>query len=397
MTTTQQFVTTPKSIAIVPTQSAAPTSKPDLQARWVGRQDLETLKSAWEHLAENAIECNPAFESNVLIPALNHLASDAVRVLVVENKNAINGQEIVGLVPIETKRVYRLPFKAAEIWKHDQCFNSTPLLAKYHAAESWSLICEQLASDGYSLLSLDTVSAGPEIESAFQSLEGQRVRRFQRDHFQRAAFIPDFNTTTDDYVMKNASKNLRKNLGRCLRKLEEIGEVSWERSNEYSDFSQITEDFLQLESSGWKGREGTALACSKSTLAFYQDLISESAQQKKARFLSLKVEGQVVAMICDIQSGSTIYCYKTAYDESFAKFSVGTLVKFKNIENLFQNGVRIGDSCTSPGQSNMSRIWGQKLNFQNVIFSLKPGLTQLAVRLLPAIQTIRDTCKKSRN
>ncbi len=362
-------------------------SKPNLRARWVEIADIEARTAAWEFLAQNAVQCNPAFESNFLIPALKYLASESVRVLIVEDLNAPQGETLVGVVPIETKQVYRLPFKAAEVWKHDQCFNSTPLLSKKHAAEIWAIVCERLAADGYSLLSLDTVSAAPEFDCLLKNHEANKgVTRYQRDYFERAAFAPK--VEAEEYVKNRVSKSRRKKLELCHRKLAKVGEVTWERSTERSNFEQLAEDFLRIESSGWKGAEGTALACSKSTRDFYRDLIRKSAALGKARFLTLNLDGKVVALISDIQSGSTVYCYKTGYQNSFAEFSPGSQVELENIQQLFRDDVQLADSCTMPGTSNLDHLWGEKLAFQNVIFSLKPGLAQAAVKALPQIQSL---------
>lgn len=350
-------------------------------------EELEARKSAWDFLAENALQTNPAFESNYLIPALKYLASETVQVMVVENRNAPVGQEFVALVPMETKRLFRLPFQAAEIWRHDQCFNATPLLSKVCAAEAWNQIRDFLVSDGYSLLSLDTVSAAPEIDAVFQKLEQQAgVTRFQRDRFLRAGFDPD--VTAGDYVMKHVSKKTRKKLRARMNKLGRMGDVTWERSTDESDFEQLAEDFLRLEAASWKGEAGTALACSQSTRSFFRDLIQRSAAQGKAKFLVLKVDGKSIAMISDIQTQSTVYCYKTAYDASYAHYSPGIQTEFKNIEYLHREGVQRGDSCTDTEKSTLSRIWGQQLAFQSVVFSLQSGFAQTAVRAFPKMQSV---------
>lgn len=366
-------------------ESHRPVLAADLRASWVNLEGLEALTSSWEFLAQHAVQRNPAFEANYLLPALKHLAGDSVGVLIVEDGSAPEGQEIVAVVPIETKRIYRLPFKTAEIWKHDQCFNATPLISKKHAADIWAFVCQFLAGDGYSLLSLDTVSAASEVDDLFANLEKESaVTRFQRDRFRRAGFTPE--TTADDYLMQHVSNSTRKKMHRYLGKMGRVGVVTWERSSNESDFDQLAEDFLRLEASGWKGDNGTALACSESSRSFYKDLVARSSALGKARFLSLKLDGHLVSMISDIQSGSTVYCYKTTYDENFASFSPGLQVEFKNVECLHQDGIVYGDSCTVPGPSSTSRVWGQSVEFQNVIFSLKPGLAQIAVRTLPLVQ-----------
>ena len=379
-------------LAVTP-EAAQVIASPKLRAAWVNANELRARVEAWDLLAKNSLWQNVAFEANYLLPALEHLATEDIRVLVVENANAESTCNLVGLVPIQNKPIYRLPFKAAEIWKHEQCFDTTPLLHKQFATEAWQLICEQLKTDGFSLLSLDTVSGEQEVDRVFTSAEKKnRIVRFQRDHYERAAFAPA--DTTDEYVKEHVSKSVRKNTGRLLRRLEDQGTVTWETSDEASDYEQLANDFLRIEASGWKGEEGTALASNPSTKAFYKSLIRESAKAGKARFLSLKLDGQPIAMLSDIQSGQFVYSYKTAYDDAFSSFSPGQQVEVKNLEFLHRDGIELGDSCTASSNSTINRIWGQKLTFQNVIFSLTPGLARTAVRALPMVQSAVHRLRK---
>ena len=376
----------PIILPFTPNVSQVVSSTPQLQASWIEADELRLRLNAWDFLANNALSRNVPFESNVLLPALAHLANESVRVLIVEDVVADSHQNLVGLVPIESKSVYRLPFKTAEIWKHDQCFDATPLLHKQFAVEAWNLICEEINASGFSLLSLDTVSAETKFDRVFRAIEKQkRIVRFQRDQFQRAAFTPS--ETAADYKQEHCSKNVRKSVKRQLRRLEDIGKVTWEKSDVTSDFEQLAEEFLKLEASGWKGKEGTALASTDATKAFYKEMIQESARVGKAKFLSLKLDGRPIAMLSDIHSADFIYCYKTAYDEEFSSFSPGLQAEFKNIEYLHRDGIELGDSCTSTSTSSVNRIWGQKLAFQNLVLSLSPGLARTAVKALPIIQS----------
>ena len=395
---TNKVIMQTQTPAIEPFTPQPVASSPQLKASWVEVGELRSRMDAWDFLANNALSRIVPFESNVLLPALKHLATESVRVLVVEDVAAESHCNLVGLVPIEPKSIYRLPFKAAEIWKHDQCFDATPLLHKQFAVEAWKLICEKIKATGFSLLSLDTVSAEPKFERVFRAVEKQnRIVRFQRDQYQRVAFIPS--KTATDFVQKHCSKNVRKSTKRQLRRLEELGKVTWEQSDSSSDFEQLTDEFLKLEASGWKGKEGTALASTPATKAFYEEMIRESAKAGKAKFLSLKLDGCPIAMLSDLHSEDFSYCYKTAYNEEFSSFSPGLQAEFKNIEYLHRDGIELGDSCTSTSTSSVNRIWGDKLAFQNLVLSLSPGLARTAVRALPVIQSTvhrlrnsSDTC-----
>ena len=380
-----------------PVESGLAPSKPhrQLRASWCSLNDVNSRIEAWTHLENNAIWRNPSFEHNYLIPAIQNLGTPSIRILMVEDNAADESENIVGLLPIESKYIFRLPFKCAEVWKHEHCFDATPLLLNKFPTEAWQLICNKLASDGYSLLSLDTVSAESSFEQVLRQTQSNlNFHRFQRDHYERAGFIPS--ASADEYSTNFVSKSIRKNVKRLMRKLEELGDVRWECSHQQSDYDFLAAEFLRIESSGWKGREGTALASSDETKSFYLDLIRRSASANKARFLTLYLNDQPIAMLSDIQSGLTVYSYKTAFDDAFSQYSPGLQVEVKNIELLHRDGIEFGDSCTNPDNTTVNRIWGQKVKFQNVVFSLTPGLNRLATRLMPSVQNAVRRFKKNK-
>jgi len=171
------------------------------------------------------------------------------------------------------------------------------------------------------------------------------------------------------------------------RRLAELGDVCIEVSGADSDWQYLTNEFLRLEACGWKGQNGTALRSTPQTEAFYRDIIKRAADRGKARFVTLKLDGKPIAMLSDIRSGDTVYSYKSAFDETYGRYSPGVQCEFKNIEYLHDEKITIADSCTSPDNLIFSRIWGQELAFQSVVFGLRNTVTKTIVRLLPTVQS----------
>ena len=366
--------------------SAAPGP---ISVRWIdSAEELEAIKPQWNELAENAVYRNAALEQNFLIPAFKHLNDGNVRVLVAESSSGLpaNAQpKLLGLLPVVKKKFYHLPIACLEVWKHDQCTDSTPLPDKASALQALDAMLDFLSAEKIGLLSLDTISAEPDFQSLLHEAVRQRNRTlFLRDSFTRAALRPSDNS--EDYVKQFVSKSVQKNYGRLQRRLSELGELSFELSDDFSDYPELTRQFLDIEASGWKVEAGTALSCNKSTKRFYQELILRSAQVGKARFTSLKLDGKPIAMLSDIQSGQTVFRYKTAFDENFSAYSPGVQVEIKNIEYQHQSGVVLTDSCTAPDNATINRIFGQKLQFQSIVLGLRPGISRIATRMLPWIQ-----------
>lgn len=360
------------------------SGQPELKCLWVDQEYLEKNVATWNRLVDSAIAKSVALEPNYLLPAIKHLAGPDVRVLAVE-LNCGGESLLVGLVPVVEKPIYRLPFKSVGIWKHAQSFDATPLLHKDHAVGAWKAICETVLSSGYTLFSLDTVSAAAPFDAVLQEVElSEGQFRFQRDSFDRAAFSPC--SSSEAYVEQFVTKKTLSNTRRLMRSLEKLGEVTWETSTPESDYEFLAKRFLSIEASGWKGKKGTALASKPSTREFFLSMIEKSSRLGKVRFLTLLLDKKPIAMICNTQSDKFVYSYKTAFDESYAKYSPGIQVEIKNLENFHRDGIQASDTCCAPDNQAMNRIYGQRASFQNLVVSLKPGLARLSAKALPAFQ-----------
>ena len=360
------------------------------EARWVSRQELGTMIPQWNQLAKSATWRNLAMESNYLLPALNHLADKSVRVLVVEafSESSVETKRLIGLLPVCPTSVYGMPVSAVEIWNHDQCLDCTPLIEKGKATEAWNSIFTFLGSQGFGMLNLENVLATGEISDSLHQVANQRnAATFNRDRFERASFQPDDSTAdSDSYKAKFTSKSLRKNMQRLGRRLAQAGDLTVQLEDANSDFDALAEEFLALEASGWKGRDQTALKSRKSTREFYKALISMSAEAGKARFTTIRLDGNPIAMLSDLQSGSIVCSYKTAFDETFSSYSPGVQAELHNLDFLIRDSITLADSCTSPDNAMLNRAWGQRIQFQNAVFSLKPGISKAAVRMMPWLQ-----------
>ena len=397
LSTDPQFAVPPESIGPV-CEEHPPAG--GLAFRWISSVDeLEEILPQWIDLADHAVWRNAMFEHSFLIPALKFLNKGNVRVLVVESHDPMpvrGGTQLVALLPVVKKRFYHLPVSCLEVWKHDQCFDTTPLIRKTGARQTLDSILDFFSWQKIGLLSLDTVSAEPEFQAVLNDAIARKGRSlFHRDSFIRSALRPEHDS--DEYLRKFVSKNLRKKNRRLARRLCRLGKVTCELSSEFSDYEALTQQFLEIESCGWKAKTGTALNCHPHTRYFYEELISRSAQYGNARFLSLKLDGNPVIMLSDIQSGKKVFSFKTGYDERFAAFSPGLQIEMKNIQSLHDSGIELVDSCMQPGNTHLNRTWGQTLHFQSAVIGLRPGMPSLATQLMPWIQSAANQFKRIRS
>ena len=380
----------------LPAKSLQP--KPTIVARWVESFDeLEALIPQWDQLSSHSIRRNPSFEHNYLIPALKYLNDVGARVLVVEGifvkPNDKTTQNLLGLVPIYAKHFRRIPIKCANVWKHDQCFDATPLIDRSFPGQTFDCMLDFLVDQRFGLFNLDTVSAEPEFKTVFEQVLRQRkLERFDRESWQRAAICPG--DDAEAYISKYVSKSVKKTLGRLSRRLADSGKITFELSDSSSDYRELTQQFLQMESAGWKGKAGTALKCNANTESFFKELVERSVQLDRARFFSLNLDGVPIAFDFDILSGGHVCAYKTAYDEQYQEFSPGQQLELNHIKSLHSQAVSLVDSCTTPDNEKLNRMWGQRIEMESFVVALKPGLPTLAVRSMPTLKSILSSVKQ---
>ncbi len=137
---------------------------------------------------------------------------------------------------------------------------------------------------------------------------------------------------------KGLSSNVRSNLRRSANKLQQQGKYECT----FSVGAKVTQNsfysFLDVEASGWKGKKGTAILKSGALVRFYQALVKRLVQAGWIEWQELKINGQVIATNLSIMVAQSSLVWKTAYDESFAKLSPGSLL----MDSAIQRGYELG-------------------------------------------------------
>jgi hypothetical protein len=153
------------------------------------------------------------------------------------------------------------------------------------------------------------------------------------------------------------SGSTRKKLRQDWNRLSALGTVDIVNGRAPKDVAEAFEIFLQLEAGSWKGGRGTALLSNKADAAFTRQWLSNLAAQGNASVALLRVDGKPIAAQVLLYSGSTAYTWKTAFEETYAKYSPGALLVDKITEQLFAAPqIEAIESC-SPEGSFMAQLW----------------------------------------
>lgn len=142
-------------------------------------------------------------------------------------------------------------------------------------------------------------------------------------------------------------EQFRSRLKNKKKKVEkQLGPVSLIRITDANP--AILHEFFDMEGSGWKGKEGTAIKCHPETLQFYNELAANAAYFGKLSMSVLKAGNQSIAMhFAQIYAGC-YFAQKVTYAEQHATFSPGQLLVNEVIKNAKEIGINkydfLGDS-----------------------------------------------------
>ncbi len=168
----------------------------------------------------------------------------------------------------------------------------------------------------------------------------------------------------------------RSHLRRARRQLEDQG-LKEQGSEEYGMLAckhfdvadpEALKKFYDLEASGWKGAEGTAIQCNPRTRQFY-DLVAQAAARDGYLSLDfLELHGKAIAAHFGFNLRGRYFLAKAGYDEAYRRQGPGQLLVNEILSETPHRGLREFD-FVGPATWDESR-WAseRRTNFRVFIF-----------------------------
>ncbi len=335
--------------------------------------------SAWRDLAANAAEPNPFHEPEAVLTAARHLdAPDTLRLAVVEADD-----QLLACLPVSSGRYWkRVPHRGVLAWRHQYCYLGTPLLRADALPEAAGGLLDVLTAHHRGrLLVLDRCHVEGPVFRALADAADARGTRVNADWcFERAI------ATSDSAAPIALRGKHLKDLRRQRRRMESALGAPLELIDREPDADTVGA-FLKLESAGWKGAGGSALACADE--GFFRTLCDSFSADHRLRFASLEAAGRPVAMLCTIEAGGESHWFKITFDEDLGEYSPGRQLMLDVTGRLGDSApVRLLDSCANPQNDTINRMWSGRRKLATLLIAL-PGLTRRPVDILAATSSRR--------
>ena len=131
---------------------------------------------------------------------------------------------------------------------------------------------------------------------------------------------------------KNLRQNTRKQRNRLNREDTHIHMVT---ADDPSAVGTAVDEFGELESAGWKGREGTAVHATNAQGRFYRELMTSYAGRSEAVCFQFYYGEKLTAADLCLKRGGCLIVLKTAHDEEQRKTSPATLMREDIFRHIF--------------------------------------------------------------
>ena len=351
---------------------------------------IAALPRELDELAARALEDNVFAEALMLLPALE-LIDPHIELTVVCVRDQAGLLLAVAPFVLEPLKP-GLPLKVLRSWSHRYCFLGTPLLDAAAARPALEAVADWIASGA--------APAGG-VEWAKVSWDGVFGRLLSE------IFTPARHWVLDSTVVRRAllersappvsatSGRHAKEYRRLERRLAERGTLSYEALAQPGDWQSWFAEFLDLEASGWKGKEGSAIRSKPGDREFFRRVVERAALNGQLQMLAMRLDGRAIAMKLNLRARTTSFSLKIAHDEGFSQYSPGVLLELFNIKSFGgePSAILRMDSCADPNHSMIDRLWEGRRQIAFMTAARRGLLLRTLVRMRPLIRRARRTLR----
>ncbi len=339
----------------------------------------------WDSLAQWAAEPNPFHESWYLLSALRALdPAGSVKLLCLE----ASGQ-LAGIMPVHrSARYYGHPLPHLAAWRHGNAFLGAPLVAQGFERAFWRELftwCDRRRGSAL-FLHLPQLPADGALHEALVTVLAEEQRPWATVLREERALLRS-DLTPEAYLESSLSGKRRKELRRREKRLAEQGALTTERLAGCENLDRWIDEFLELESAGWKGEEGSALACDPRTAALFRDAVKEAARRGRVERLAIRLDGRPLAMLTTFLCPPGAFGFKTAFDERFSRSSPGVLLQAENLDLLTRPEIEWTDSCAAADHPMIDHLWRERRTVASHNVAIGGGVRRLVFRALAAHET----------
>jgi CelD/BcsL family acetyltransferase involved in cellulose biosynthesis len=354
---------------------------------------LTDIVEPWRALCDRAAEPNVFYDPAFALAAAPIFGQGVEAILIWDA-----AERLVGFFPFSVAaRRYGIRLPLILGWTHRFAPLGTPLVDRDLCGEAIAAFLAQIARDDAlpKLLLIPLLNESGPVAAALRACA---IGCAAFDRHQRALLAPKGDRA--HYLEDAISAKRRKELRRQRHRLADGGSVVFSVAREPNEIRAALNDFLVLESGGWKGRGGTAIAQVPDIHRFVETAVTALANRGAAQVARLTRGTQSIASAITLSSGRGAWGWKIAYDESFAAASPGVQLYFDLTTTLLADpAISFVDSCATPDHPMIDHLWRERLSLGDWLVGLTPDapfdracrLETMRRRAIALTRTARDS------
>lgn len=273
-------------------------------------RNLGKYAREWDRLNDELYDGHPLFDSRFINALLGCFGTGTEHLLVCTEKDRTIGMTILKARRFGIWQSY-LP---SQLQVAPVLLSDATLLSKiFDALPNFSWQVSFLCQDPH-----------------FTPFSAPQLRRANTTYTPHAVTMQIASSLTFEKYWNNRSKSLRKNIRRYKSRADkDHGSVGVEKIIGKKSIRDAIDRYGRLESSGWKGQQGTAVHIDNDQGAFYCQVLENFAETDQACVYEYYIGGRLAASRLLIRNSEMAIILKTAYDESNRKYAPGRVLLYE--------------------------------------------------------------------
>lgn len=201
------------------------------------------------------------------------------------------------------------------------------------------LFVEHLARQGdWNSLRLSNVREGTLSEGLLRQPRADYALKLEDSTKSMCPYV-ELPTSMEEFMTK-LGRDVRHQARRKMRRLKEQYQVGLKAHSEFNSIQEAMERLFDLHERRWSSKREPGDFASAAVREFHLDVAKRLAEKGWLALSFLSVDGEAVAADYCFDYRQKRYGYQSGFDPGFAAYSVGTLLRLRNIETCIAKGLR---------------------------------------------------------
>ncbi len=351
---------------------------------------LTPYVAEWSQLCRRATEDNVYMSPEFLLSVLRHFAPDGGFYVVFVLDTSCEARRLIGcaafsLVPPAVK----IPFWTLSTISSPYSYVNNPLLDRDQPTESIRVLWDWVEDESHPWRMVLLRKIREDLPS-WQYMErelGKRGRDFVVKERERRALL--FRFPSFEAYLASLPSSRRKQYRRCWRRLCRTGAVQIKLHHNLQQTTDLSERFMALEASGWKGTSGSAMLASERSRTFLREVVNALGRQDQLFAVELMVDGAPIAICLNFVQGRTLFAFKIGHSTLHAQYSPGILAEVTGVRLFLEQPTLLTGDGGNVGESYIDSFWRGRTFVSEIMVSTPSMLSRMFAASLPRARSVK--------